>query len=54
MQQVVDLQRDEEFQALDVALASISPDPIEAWRAEGEGFGISTPMLSDGNSASHG
>ena len=47
MQQVVDLQRDEDFRGLDIALASISPDPLEAWRAEGDGFGISTPMLSD-------
>jgi alkyl hydroperoxide reductase subunit AhpC len=47
MQQVVDLQEDPGFQALDVEVLSISPDPVIAWREEGEAFGIKTPMLSD-------
>jgi peroxiredoxin len=47
MQQVVDLQEDPEFQALDVEVLSFSPDPVNAWRDEGEAFGITTPTLSD-------
>ena len=47
MQQVVDLQRDEEFQSSGVRLLSISPDPVEAWRNEGAKLGIASPMLSD-------
>jgi len=47
MQQVVDLQNDEPFQALGVAVLSISPDPPEAWAAEGSNLGITTPLLSD-------
>jgi peroxiredoxin len=51
MQQVVDLQRDEEFRGMDVQLLSISPDPPAAWAQEGGSFGITQPMLSDaGNS----
>ena len=47
MQQVVDLQEAERFQALEVAVLSISPDPPEAWAAEGSSLGITTPLLSD-------
>lgn len=47
MSQVVDLQESEAFQKLDVALLSISPDPIAAWIEEGAKYGIETPMLSD-------
>lgn len=47
MQQVVDLQRDEDFQALDVELLSISPDAIDSWASEGEKYEITLPMLSD-------
>ena len=47
MQQVVDLQDDERFQALGVALLSISPDPPDMWAAEGSNLGITTPLLSD-------
>lgn len=47
MQQVVDLQNDEAFQTLGVAVLSISPDPSEAWAAEGSNLGITTPLLSD-------
>ncbi|MGH2680673.1 MAG: peroxiredoxin family protein [Actinomycetota bacterium] len=47
MQQVVDLQEDPEFQALDVEVLSISPDPVTAWWDEGEAFGITMPTLSD-------
>ena len=47
MQQVVDLQEDEDFRTMDVALVSISPDPVDAWRSEGKSLGITTPMLSD-------
>jgi peroxiredoxin len=47
MQQVVDLQNDKQFQAMNVELLSISPDSVSAWRAEGSQLNISTPMLSD-------
>lgn len=49
MLQVVDLQNSEGFQALDVELLSIAPDPPEAWRDAGEEYGIdaSTLVLSD-------
>jgi peroxiredoxin len=51
MQQVVDLQESEAFKSTGVRLLSISPDPVDAWRDEGTGMGISLPMLSDmGNS----
>ncbi|GBC86131.1 hypothetical protein HRbin12_00116 [bacterium HR12] len=48
MQQVVDLQNDEEFRSLGVALLSISPDPEASWAAEAEANGIELPLLSDG------
>jgi alkyl hydroperoxide reductase subunit AhpC len=38
--QVVDLQRSEAFQALGVELLSIAPDPVEAWRDDGDRHGI--------------
>ncbi|MGH2580866.1 MAG: peroxiredoxin family protein [Actinomycetota bacterium] len=47
MQQVVDRQNDKRFQALRLAVLSISPDPPEAWAAEGSRLGITTPLLSD-------
>jgi len=47
MQQVVDLQRDEGFQNLGVQLLAISPDPVDAWRKDGDALGITVPMLSD-------
>ena len=47
MQQVVDLHSDEEFQALDVELLSISPDPVDAWQAGAKEFRITSPVLSD-------
>jgi peroxiredoxin len=49
MQQVVDLQDDSEFQDLNVALLSISPDAVDAWRSEARDFGITLPVLSDAN-----
>jgi alkyl hydroperoxide reductase subunit AhpC len=38
--QVVDLQKDRDFQELDVELLSIAPDPVDAWREAGEDMGI--------------
>jgi peroxiredoxin len=49
MQQVVDLQQGSEFQGMDVALLSISPDSLDSWRAEAESLGIALPVLSDAN-----
>jgi peroxiredoxin len=47
--QVVDLQKSQEFQALGVELVSIAPDPVEAWREDGEEYGIQnySAVLSD-------
>jgi len=47
--QVVDLQKSENFQALGVALLSIAPDSVEAWRDDGEQYGIGDyrSVLSD-------
>jgi peroxiredoxin len=49
MEQVVDLQEDEKFQALDIELLSLSPDPLEAWESEALDYGITLPVLSDPN-----
>ena len=38
--QVVDLQKSEDFQALGVELLSIAPDTVEAWRDDGEEYGV--------------
>jgi peroxiredoxin len=47
--QVVDLQKSKDFQALGVELLSIAPDSIEAWRDDGEQYGIQDyrTVLSD-------
>ena len=47
--QVVDLQQSEAFQALGVELVSIAPDPVQAWRNDGDQYGIRdyTAVLSD-------
>jgi peroxiredoxin len=47
--QVVDLQESKGFQALDIELLSIAPDPPEAWRDAAAEYGIEpgTPILSD-------
>jgi peroxiredoxin len=47
--QVVDLQRSKDFQALGVELLSIAPDTIEAWRDDGEQYGLQDyrTVLSD-------
>ena len=37
---MVDLQKSESFQALDVQLLSIAPDSATAWRDDGEQYGI--------------
>jgi peroxiredoxin len=49
MLQVVDLQEDPAFRELNVALLSISPDPLESWRSEAQELGITLPVLSDAN-----
>jgi alkyl hydroperoxide reductase subunit AhpC len=47
--QVVDLQKDEDFQELGVELLSIAPDPVDAWREDGRDLGIRdfSGVLSD-------
>lgn len=49
MLQVVDLQESKEFEALDVQLLSIAPDPPAAWREAAAEFGVppGAPLLSD-------
>lgn len=48
MQQIVDLENDSEFTALDVPLLSIAFDSPEVMAAAGTAVGVaSTPMLSD-------
>ena len=47
MSQVVDLQRDEAFEKLNVELLSIATDPPDAWEKEAESNDIQTPLLSD-------
>lgn len=52
MQQIVDLQNDPEFQALDVALVSIAFDSAEEQLAGIDEFGIvDVPMLVDADGA---
>jgi peroxiredoxin len=43
----VDLQRDKKFMTTGVALLSISPDPVDRWRAEVDRSKIDLPVLSD-------
>jgi len=47
--QVVDLQKSEDFQALDVELLSIAPDTVQSWRDDGDEYGIQDyrTVLSD-------
>jgi peroxiredoxin len=47
--QVVDLQKSRGFGALGVELVSIAPDSVEAWREDGEQYGIQdySAVLSD-------
>lgn len=47
--QVVDLQKSEDFRALEVELLSIAPDTVEAWRDDGEQYGVQDygTVLSD-------
>src|SRR4051794_1100976 len=47
MQQVVDLQRSKDFQALGVEVLSISPDSRQAWAEANSSLGIRAPTLSD-------
>jgi peroxiredoxin len=47
MEQIVDLQGSREFQALDVELVSISPDPPDSWRQVMGDLGIRPPVLTD-------
>ncbi len=49
MEQVVDLQKSQQFEALRIELLSISPDPIELWRAQAKDYRITLPVLSDPN-----
>ena len=47
--QVVDLQQSKAFQALDVELLSIAPDPAEAWQEAAAEYEVpsGTPLLTD-------
>ena len=43
----MDLQGDQRFEGLGIALLSISPDHPESWKQVEEEFGLETPLLSD-------
>lgn len=45
--QVVDLQKDQAFQELNVEVLSIATDPVSAWQEAAQDDDISSPMLSD-------
>jgi peroxiredoxin len=45
--QIVDLEQDEAFAAMDVALLKIAVDPLEDLEPEADRLSIQTPMLSD-------
>ena len=47
MQQVVDLQSDRSFASAGIELVSVSPDPLEAWEAEGARYGVRGTLYSD-------
>lgn len=47
MAQIVDLERDPQFQALGVALVSVSTDPPGELKTVATQWKISTPLLSD-------
>jgi peroxiredoxin len=47
MQQIVDLQQDATFQGMDIALVSISSDPVADLQRVGAEYGVNTPLLSD-------
>lgn len=47
MQQIVDLQNDPQFQALDVAVLSIATDPLPALANAAQEWQTSVPLLSD-------
>lgn len=49
MEQVVDLQKSQQFRSFGIALLSISPDPIVAWKGEATDYGITLPVLTDPN-----
>jgi len=43
----VDLEADADFEATDIQLVSIAPDPPEVWRQQTREHEIDTPLLSD-------
>jgi len=47
--QIPDLEQDPEFSALGVQLVSIMVDPLDQLAAEAAKWGITTPVLSDGD-----
>ncbi|MBD3304848.1 redoxin domain-containing protein [candidate division KSB3 bacterium] len=49
MKQIVDLQSDNAFQALDVALVSITFDSQQELARAAKEYGITTPLLTDTN-----
>ena len=49
MRQIVDLQNSAEYQSLDVPVLSIAFDSLEEQAPEGTGYGITYPLLSDGD-----
>ena len=47
MQQIVDLEQDPVFKAMDIALVSLATDSISDLTRVGAEYGVTTPLLSD-------
>ncbi len=47
MQQIVDLEKDSVFNAMDISLVSLSTDPVDVLQNAGNDYGVTTPLLSD-------
>ena len=49
MDQIVDLENSPEFSALDIQLVNLATDSIPVLAAAGTQWGVTTPLLSDGD-----
>ena len=51
MQQIVDLQQDADFNAMDIALVNVATDSLGVSQAAAEEWGVTTPFLVDADKA---
>jgi peroxiredoxin len=51
MQQIVDLQLDPDFNAMDISLVNVATDPLAVSQAAAEEWGVTTPFLVDADKA---